>query len=421
MPFTPFDIVWIWLRGLLAIALIVCGGLLLRYWYRESLVWVVDPVKVVDTSREDSARDASEPPVVNKAESGREEFRYTPGFNRPTALLAGALALLTWAFAGGLSARALATAFLKKGEDDPKRERQGAEVHTLRRPNGAELRVECYGPADAPPIVLTHGWGANATEWYYVKKSLSDRFRLIVWDLPGLGLSKKPDDNDYRLETMARDLDAVLGLAGGRPAILLGHSIGGMITLTYPKIYPEALGERVAGLLVVHTTYTDPIRTMKHAEIKTALEGPLLVPLLHLTIALWPFVWLMMWLGYLNGSAHRSTHKDSFAGTETPGELDFAAGFLPRARPDVLARGMFGMMRYDSTDVLPKIGVPTLVVIADQDVTTLPEAGKRIAEAIPGAQLKTLAPGRHMGLIERHDEFNALISEFASSRSGLPV
>ena len=424
MPLSPFSIVWIWLRGLISIAIIVAGIALLRGWYKESQVWVPDRVYVSQPRDGNSARELDPDralTVVEPAEPGRIVFHYEPGFNRATAMLAGGLALLTWAFAGGLIAKGIFMILLKQGADDPKRERAGAEVHTLKRPNGAELHVECYGPPDAQPIVMTHGWGADATEWYYVKKHLADRFRLIVWDLPGLGLSKKPDDNDYRLETMARDLDAVVSLANGRPAILLGHSIGGMITLTYPKIFPEALGGRVAGLALVHTTYTDPIHTMKNAEIKTALEKPLVVPLLHLTIGLWPLVWLMTWLGYLNGSAHRSTHKDSFAGTETRGELNFAAGFLPRARPDILARGMFGMMRYDSTDVLPKIDVPSLVIIGDQDVTTLPDAGKRIAAGIPSAKLLTLAPGKHMGLIERHSEFNAAVAEFAASCQPTPV
>ena len=49
------------------------------------------------------------------------------------------------------------------------------------------LHVELYGNADAPPVVFTHGWGGDATEWYYVKKDLARKFRLILWDLPGLG------------------------------------------------------------------------------------------------------------------------------------------------------------------------------------------------------------------------------------------
>jgi hypothetical protein len=52
-------------------------------------------------------------------------------------------------------------------------------------------RPFCASREDAPPIILTHGWSANSTEWDYLKKELADDFRLIVWDLPGLGLSKQ--------------------------------------------------------------------------------------------------------------------------------------------------------------------------------------------------------------------------------------
>ena len=133
-----------------------------------------------------------------------------------------------------------------EADEDPSGERTG-EVHMIRRPDGSELRVECYGPPDAPPVVWTHGWGANSTEWYYQKRYLAERFRLIVWDEPGLGLSKKPDNNDYRLENLAADLEAVLAFAGDRPAVLVGHSIGGMTTLTYCKEFPSRWGPGLPG------------------------------------------------------------------------------------------------------------------------------------------------------------------------------
>ena len=280
-------------------------------------------------------------------------------------------------------------------------------VHRIKRPDGSELRVECYGPADAPPLLMTHGWGCDSTEWFYPKHDLADRFRLIVWDEPGLGFSKKPDNNDYRLEKLAADLEAVLRLAGDRPAVLVGHSIGGMIILTFCKLFPESLGGRVAGLVLAHTSYTNPVRTAKMAGFYTAIETPVVIPLLYLTIWCWPLVWVLNWLSYLNGSAHRSTRKDSFAGTETPAQLHFIARMMPRWRPDVLARGMLGMIRYDATTTLPSISVPTLVVVGDQDVTTLPEAGRYISLNVPNARLTTLSPAKHLGLIEHHGRFNA--------------
>ena len=470
MPFMPFQILGLWFRGLLSVAILVGGIYLLRRWYDESHVVEVGSgaPAAVEPGRGDVDRGADRPaPGADRTAAGARVFRFDPGWNRPTAYLAAALALLSWATLGRWIGHGISMLTLNRGtspgqgsgsnpgqgsgagrgkrsgssrgkrsgsgqgkgsggvrerepDEDPRAERTG-EVHTIRRPDGSELRVECYGPADAPPIVWTHGWGANSTEWFYAKKHLAGRFRLIVWDEPGLGLSKKPDNNDYRLETFAANLEAVLAFAGGRPAVLVGHSIGGMTVLTFCKVFPEALGTRVAGLVLVHTTYTNPVRTTQMAGLYTALEKPVLIPLMYLTIATWPLMWLMNWMSYFNGSAHQSTHKTSFAGGETRGQLDFCARYLPEVRPDVLARGMLGMIAYDATATLSTIPVPTLVVVGDKDTTTLPEAGQFIASSVPNAKLATLSPARHMGLIEHHGEFDRLVADFTGScqRTGI--
>jgi pimeloyl-ACP methyl ester carboxylesterase len=214
---------------------------------------------------------------------------------------------------------------------------------------------------------------------------------------------------------MARDLEAVLQLAGGRPAVLLGHSIGGMITLTFCKLFPEHLGTRVAGLVLVHTTHTNPVHTKVPTWLLPVLEKPVLRPLCYLSIALSPVVWLLHALSYLNGSAHWSNHRSLFAGTETKGELEFVTRYMIKMWPAVIARGSLGMFEYDATDVLPAITVPTLVVAADRDTTTVPEASERIAKDIPAAQLVTLSPARHMGLMERRAEFAEAVDRFCES------
>jgi pimeloyl-ACP methyl ester carboxylesterase len=446
MLFMPFNILGIWFRGLVSIAILAGGIYLLSRWYNDSHATEVVEEPVV-TAPSDADRRVEVRAFANEITvPSRRIFRFDPGWNRPTLELAAALAFLTWATMGRLIGIRFQMMFLRSGADagtdlptpvskkirrrnaklrkamqtlpeedvDPSEDRTGT-VHTINRPDGSEIRVECYGPADAPPIIWTHGWGANSTEWFYQKRYLIDRFRLILWDIPGAGLSKKPDNNDFRMENLAADLGAVVSVAGSRPAILVGHSIGGMITLTFCKMFPEMVQSRIAGIVLAHTTYTNPVRTTQMAALYTAIEEQIIIPMLYLTIALWPFVWLMNWMSYFNGSAHRSTHKSSFAGNETRGQLDFCSRFLPHARPDVLARGMLGMIAYDATGVLRDITVPTLVIVGDKDTTTPPEAGEFIAGHVPGAEVVTLTPAKHMGLIEHHDRFDRVVAGFATS------
>jgi pimeloyl-ACP methyl ester carboxylesterase len=216
------------------------------------------------------------------------------------------------------------------------------------------------------------------------------------------------------LENLSRHLEAVLAVAGDQPAILLGHSIGGMIILTFCRLFPKALGGRVRAIALVQTTYTNPLRTTNMAGLFTALECPVVVPLLHLTIWLSPLVWLSNLMSYLNGSALLSTKGSGFAGTETWEELDFVARFQLQASPAVLARGMLGMLHYDATAVLKDINVPSLVVAGDRDSVCKPEASERMHRDIPDAQLTRLVPAKHMGLIEHHTRFAEIVRTFSS-------
>lgn len=384
----PTFIFQVWLLGLLSVGFIAGLIYLTHEWQQRSWMW----------------------------DSARMESVFAPDFgaNQETAMFAGALLLLLIVlFGGSLVKGVLRLTHRSKPNDDPRDSTRPNSVQRLRRPDGSELEVAFYGAADGIPVVLTHGWGLHAAEWNYLKRDLGDRFRLVVWDEPGLGKSTRPRNRDYSLENLARDLEAVLALAGTKPAILLGHSIGGMITLTFCRLFPEALGTRVNGLVLTHTTPTNPIRTTAGAAFFSAIEKPVLVPLMYLTIALSPLVWLMNWLSYRNGSAHLANKQSSFAGTETWEQIEFATRFQPQASPAVLARGMLGMMNYDATNILSGIPVPALIIAGDRDSTTKPEASERIYAGIPNARLLQLTPAKHLGLIEHHQEFARMVREFS--------
>jgi pimeloyl-ACP methyl ester carboxylesterase len=410
MGLMPFQIVGLWFRGLLSIALLALGPYLLYEWYEHAY-----RTRLVSTSTPATTQVTAVPATAQTVAAGTIEEKYSRsfspdwGFNEQTAIFVVGLSMLWWAVpkGPGLSVRRL---LRRPGPDEPHTLRTG-EVQRLTRPDGSELRVEIYGPPDGQPVVLTHGWGMDSDEWYYLKKDLA-KFRLIVWDLPGLGLSKEPDNHDYSLENLAGDLEAVINVAGGRPVVLLGHSIGGMISLTHCRLFPGAMGTRVCGLALVNTTYTNPVRTTSMAPLMTVLQKPVIEPLLHLTILLSPLVRIMNWLSYWNGSAHQSAERSGFSGKETRGQLDFVAGYTPRNSPAVTARGMLGMLHYDATSTLRQVTVPTLIITGDKDKVCLPDASEVMRAEIPGAELVTFSPARHEGLIEHHEKFSAAVRSF---------
>ena len=112
--------------------------------------------------------------------------------------------------------------------------------------SGAQLYVESVGPAGAPVIVLTHGWGLDSSIWSYAKRDLS-AFRLVVWDLPGLGRSKLAKGRVLSIDDFAADLATVIEHTGDRPVVLVGQSIGGMTIQTLARDNGVLFDRRVAG------------------------------------------------------------------------------------------------------------------------------------------------------------------------------
>lgn len=364
MIFMPHNFLFVWLVQLLSVGILGGGSYILYRWYEGALIG--------------------------------------------TSYLVAGLVMVLWTFGGRLISLPL---LRRPGTDEPKFMRSNT-VQRLQRPDGSVLQVEFFGPEDGQPIILSHGWGPNSTVWYYVKRQLSDRFRVIVWDLPGLGKSTKPDNNDHSVEKYARDLEAVVSIAGNKPVILLGHSMGGMINLTFCRLFSEQLGTRVAGLILVDTTYTNPVKTCILSGLVRKLQKPLLEPVLYLTTWLWPLAWLMTWLSYLNGSLYINVELSGFTGGETRGQLSFAGLLSALGSPGVLARGTLGMFKFDETDTLAKIHVPVLVICGDVDIATKPVASDRMIAELPNAERVTLKPGGHMALMERNQQFAAAVSTF---------
>jgi pimeloyl-ACP methyl ester carboxylesterase len=117
------------------------------------------------------------------------------------------------------------------------------------------------------------GWNENSTAWYYQKKKFSQTHYIILIDLPGLGKSKGPDNKDFSLQKMAADLEAVIEHLQLSKAVLWGHSIGGMTILTYCCQLSKNLEQRVKGIILQHTTFTNPTYTSILSGLLRAIKS----------------------------------------------------------------------------------------------------------------------------------------------------
>ena len=339
------------------------------------------------------------------------DFRQEPNPRRKP-LLAVALLMLAWVFGG----KYLVALFFPASD--------GSEMpapiasSTLVGPSGAELAVRKYGTEGAPVLVMTHGWGADSSALEYLIAPLTREYEIVVWDLPGLGASSPPRNGEYSMKQMAADLGAVVDSVPRKPVVLVGHSIGGMLNIEHAREHATTAGGAVLGIVQVNSTYTNPLQTKKGADRSVKLQDPVLEPMLELVTAASPVARALGWLAYRSGLAHIQLATQSFAGAQTWRQLDHMARYAYRSSPAVVAQGVLAMINWDGSDVLNKVGVPTLIVSGAQDITTLPAASEHMASAIRNARHVSVSPAAHFGPIEQNGRYSQAIAGFAAGLGG---
>jgi len=295
-------------------------------------------------------------------------------------------------------------------EEDPRILIPTAE-EKIPRPDGSTIHVQHFGVKGAPAIILIHGWNSNKLQWFYQIRSFAGEHHVITMDLAGSGQSARPGNNDYSLEKFAADLHAVIQTTRAKDPVLWGHSIGGMTVLTFNKLYQDQV-PGIRAIVLQHTTYTNPLQTIIFSKYLKPIEDTVLKPLCWLVIFLSPLLWPFRWFSYYTGSLLIMTRILVFGGTQSSKQLNFISRLAAAASPAVVAWGIMGMFKYDATDVLPKINIPTLIIAANQDILTRPKASHLIEKRIPGSKMIVMNTSAHMGLVENHALVNQTVQDF---------
>lgn len=117
---------------------------------------------------------------------------------------------------------------------------------------GVTLNVALAGPADAPPVIMLHGFPESHRTWRGLAPSLEDRFRLIMPDQRGFAGSDRPQDVDeYRTDLLVDDIFALAEALGIERFALVGHDWGGAIS------WPAALRNdpRLSRLAIINAPH----------------------------------------------------------------------------------------------------------------------------------------------------------------------
>jgi pimeloyl-ACP methyl ester carboxylesterase len=103
-----------------------------------------------------------------------------------------------------------------------------------------------YGCDGKPPLVLVHGGLDHARSWDWVAGALRDDYHVYALDLRGHGDSQWAPGAIYSVAEHVLDLAALCDVIDARPLTLIGHSLGGGITLVYAGCFPDAVRKVVA-------------------------------------------------------------------------------------------------------------------------------------------------------------------------------
>jgi 3-oxoadipate enol-lactonase len=258
--------------------------------------------------------------------------------------------------------------------------------------NGIKVNYDLTGPEGAPVVVFSHSLSATLNMWDAQMAALTDRFRVLRYDLRGHGGSEATE-GAYSFDMLAQDVVALLRALEISRCHFVGLSIGGMIGQTLGlKREPE-----IASLTLAATTSRIPAEAQPlwDDRIKTAREkgmAPLAQPTLD------------RWLSKDFQTREPAETKRVLRMIETTP----VAGYIGCGQA---IRGL------DLTDRINAIALPTLIIAGRDDPSTPPAASEVINKEIKGSKLVVLEKAMHICNIEQAQGFNRVLRDFLDGLS----
>ncbi|MCX7901301.1 MAG: alpha/beta hydrolase [Burkholderiaceae bacterium] len=104
---------------------------------------------------------------------------------------------------------------------------------------GLRYHLREWGPAEAPLLVMLHGWMDVSASFQFVVDALRGEWHVVAPDWRGYGLTDRARADCYWFPDYLADLEFVLdAVSPGEPAVLIGHSMGGNVAMTYAGVRP---------------------------------------------------------------------------------------------------------------------------------------------------------------------------------------
>jgi pimeloyl-ACP methyl ester carboxylesterase len=239
--------------------------------------------------------------------------------------------------------------------------------------DGAGIHHETHGQGAA--ILLTHGFGATSRMWDEQIEEFTDRYRLILWDLPGHG-NTEARVSVTTPDSLVLDMHAILDAEEADRVVVGGLGIGGLLALRFWRAFPG----RVRALILLGT-----------------------IPGLRSPTA------RAIWNRQVEEMA-TSVERDGLGALEGGIEVDPRLHACPRA---LAGAARMLLMQHDEGALpwLPEIDVPVLTLVGSEDRPNL-TAAEFMARTIPNARKAIIPRANHAANIHKPSAVNAVIGDF---------
>jgi len=271
-------------------------------------------------------------------------------------------------------------------------------LSTDRLINLGDVQIDVSEVGSGEPLVLVCGTSQSKHLWAPLVSALAQSHRVITYDHRGIGESSR-GVGDISVESLAEDLSRLLTALGLESTGVLGWSLGSAVAQQLAIAHPE----QVTSLTLLNTWAKTNVY---QSAVFSALGHPWRTNDREVALA-------------ALGLAFSPEFLDSESFPEVMGQVE---PVFPRTQVamQTVADQWDADLRHDTTDRLASIGVPTLVVTAEQDLLTPPGLGQAVARLIPNSEVyEFTGPGAsHAVLLERPDEVAATVREFLDRTVG---
>ena len=258
---------------------------------------------------------------------------------------------------------------------------------------GLRLHYLDYGTAGRPAMLCVHGGAAHAHWFDFVAPGFCKDYHVLSIDQRGHGDSDAATPPDYSFERYAADLNEVVAKLGLNDFVLVGHSMGGTVSLTYAATYPERVGKLI---IVDSTVQMTPDRVATLREVGTR-EGS----------------------SYASQEEFVARYRLRPAGTTAvPAVLQHLAQNSSRQHADGTWRHKFDRNVYatrETIDGLPfwsQVKVPALLVKGDLSDRISPQVFAEVKKRCPQIELAEVTNSNHHVTLDNPPGFVRAVNAF---------